>query len=97
MDITAIRTPLGLVRMWTLPIGATNSIADMHNAMNRILQEFILAKTRPFLDDIPIKRCLYAEKDETLTPDGLDNLSGSIYAMWNSSIEAHQGRIYSIW
>jgi hypothetical protein len=39
--------------------------------MNSVLQEFIFAKTRPFLDDIPVKRCLYAEKDETVRPDGL--------------------------
>ena len=70
-DITAMRTPLGLVRMCTLPMGATNSVAHMQNAMNRVLQEFIPAKTRPFLDDIPIKWCLYAEKDETIRPDGL--------------------------
>jgi hypothetical protein len=58
-----MKTPLGLVRMCTLPMGATNSIAHMQNAINRILQKFILAKTRSFLDDIPKKRCLYAEKD----------------------------------
>jgi hypothetical protein len=39
--------------------------------MNRVLQEFIFAKTRPFLDDIHIKGCLYAEKYETVRPDGL--------------------------
>jgi hypothetical protein len=39
--------------------------------MNRVFQEFIPAKTRPFLDDIPIKGCLFQEKDETLRTDGL--------------------------
>jgi hypothetical protein len=56
-DITTMRTPLGLLKMCTLPMGATNSVAHMQNAMNRILQSFILEKTRPFLDDIPIKGC----------------------------------------
>jgi hypothetical protein len=28
-DITAMMTPLGLVRMCTLPMGATNSVAHM--------------------------------------------------------------------
>jgi hypothetical protein len=57
--------------MCTLPIAVTNSVAHMQNAMNRILQEFIPAKTRPFLDDIPIKGCLYAKKDKIVRPDGL--------------------------
>jgi hypothetical protein len=70
-DIIAMSMPLGIVRMCTLLIAATNLVAHMQNAMNRILQEFIPAKTRPFLDDIPIKNCLYAEKDENVRPDGL--------------------------
>ena len=70
-DITAMRTPLGLVRMCTLPMGATNSVAHMQNAMNRILQPFVPEKTRPFLDDIPIKGCAYEQRDESLRTDGL--------------------------
>ena len=66
-----MRTPLGLMRMCTLPQGATNSVAHMQNAMNRILQPFIPEKTRPFLDDIPIKGCLYRERDLTVRQDGL--------------------------
>jgi hypothetical protein len=65
-----MRTSLGLVRTCTLAMGATNSVAHMPNATNRILQEFIPAKTRPLLDDIPIKGCLSQEKDEILRPDG---------------------------
>lgn len=73
-DITTMRTPLGLVRMCTLPQGATNSVAHMQNAMNRVLQAFIPEKTRPFLDDIPIKGCLYKERDEALKLYGLRQL-----------------------
>ena len=70
-DITTMRTPLGLMRMCTLPMGATNSVAHMQSAMNRILQSFIPEKTRPFLDDIPIKGCASGERDETLTKGGI--------------------------
>jgi hypothetical protein len=70
-DITTMRTPLGLMRMCTLPMGATNSVAHMQSAMNRILQQFIPEKTRPFLDDIPIKGCALADRDETLTTGGI--------------------------
>ncbi len=43
----------------------------MQNSMNRVLQDFIHTKTRRFLDDIPIKGCVYEEKDETVRLDGL--------------------------
>jgi transposase InsO family protein len=70
-DITTMRTPLGLLRMCTLPQGATNSVAHMQNAMNKIFQAFIPEKTQPFLDDMPIKGCLETKKDETMRKDGL--------------------------
>ena len=66
-----MRTPLGLLRMCTLPQGATNSLAHMQNAMNKILESFISHKTRPFLDDMPIKGCLEEIKDETFQNDGM--------------------------
>lgn len=69
-DLTTMRTPLGLVRMCTLPQGATNSVAHMMNGMNKVLRDFIPEKTMPFLDDVPIKGCLEEDKDETLDLKG---------------------------
>ena len=69
-DLTTMKTPLGLVRMCTLPQGATNSVAHMMNAMNKVLRDFIPAKTMPFLDDVPIKGCAEEEKDETVDSTG---------------------------
>src|SRR5450759_4537280 len=43
----------------------------MQNAMNKILEPFIPEKTRPFLDDMPIKGFLEEFKNETLREDGL--------------------------
>ena len=65
-DIMAMRTPIELVWMCTLPKGATNSVSYIMNAMNKVLRDFILDITIPFLDDIPIKGCLESEKDEIL-------------------------------
>ena len=45
-DITSLRTPLGLLKMCTLPQGATNSVAHMQNAMNRVLEPFIPESNR---------------------------------------------------
>ena len=63
-DITTMRTPLGLVRMCTLPQGATNSVAHMMNGMNKVLRDFIPHITMPFIDDLPIKGCDENAKDE---------------------------------
>ena len=69
-DLTTMKTPLGLVRMCTLPQGATNSVAHMQSAMNQILKDFVPDKTIPFVDDIPIKGCKEEAKDLTLDADG---------------------------
>ncbi|KAL3690878.1 hypothetical protein R1sor_004529 [Riccia sorocarpa] len=61
-DLITIRTPLGLMRMCTLPQGATNSVAHMQNAMHKVLREFVPKISIPFLDDIPIKGCATEEK-----------------------------------
>ena len=49
--------------MCTLPQGATNSLAHMVNAMNKVLRDCIPEITMSFLDDIPIKGSLEEEKD----------------------------------
>ncbi len=69
-DLTTMKTPLGLMRMCTLPQGATNSVAHMQSAMNQILRDFIPEKTIPFVDDIPIKGCEEKEKDCDIEADG---------------------------
>ena len=56
--------------MCTLPQGATNSVAHMVNAMNKVLNDCILDITIPFLADIPIKGCLVKEIDESKDQDG---------------------------
>ena len=45
-------------------------MAHMVNAMNRVLRDCILDITMPFLDDIPIKRCLEDTKDELIVAVG---------------------------
>jgi hypothetical protein len=69
-DITTMRTLIGLVRMCTLPQGATNSVAHIMNAMNKVLRDCIPEITMSFLDDIPIKGCAIDEKDEPTDAQG---------------------------
>ncbi|KAL3676446.1 hypothetical protein R1sor_026394 [Riccia sorocarpa] len=69
-DLTTIRTSLGLMRMCTLPQGATNSVAHMQNAMHKVLRDFVPEVTIPFVDDIPIMGCVVEEKDDSITAEG---------------------------
>ena len=52
--------------MCTFLQGATNSVAHMVNAMNKILRVSVTKVTTPFLDDVPIKGCSMNKKDEKL-------------------------------
>ena len=54
-DITTMRTPIGFVPIRTLLQVATNSVAHMVNAMNKVLRDCIPKIKMPFLNDIPIK------------------------------------------
>ena len=69
-DITTMRTPIGLVRRCTLPQGATNWVAHIMNAMNKVLRDYILEITMSFLVDIPMKGCAMEEKDEAMDDRG---------------------------
>lgn len=54
-DITTFSTPIGLLRMCTLPQGATNSVAQFLRGMVRTFYNLIPTVCRPFMDDICVK------------------------------------------
>lgn len=64
-DITAFQTPIGPLRIVSLPMGFTNSPAEFQACMTFILQDEIPNIAGVFIDDIPIKgpETRYAEKD----------------------------------
>lgn len=54
-DLTGFMTPLGLLRMTTLPQGATNSVAQFVRVVMTILEDLFPNIAMPFLDDIGVK------------------------------------------
>ena len=70
-DLTALQTPLGLLRMAVTPQGGTTSVGHVVNAVNEIFKDFIPQKMRPFVDDIPVKGARTEEKDETEVRPGV--------------------------
>jgi hypothetical protein len=67
-DLTTFLTPLGLFRMCTLPMGATNSPAQFLRAVMRLLYDLIPHVCRPFMDDIGIKGPESTFDDEEALP-----------------------------
>ena len=54
-DMTSFQTPLGLLRITSLPMGFTNSPAEFQKCMAFILQDEIPTVANIFIDDLPIK------------------------------------------
>jgi ribonuclease HI len=54
-DMTAFMTPLGLLRMTTVPQGATNSIAQFVRVVEKILEPLLNHVAMPFMDDVGVK------------------------------------------
>jgi hypothetical protein len=54
-DMTAARTPLGLLRQTTLLQGATNSPAQFIRVILRILKDHLPEKASPYVDDVVVK------------------------------------------
>jgi len=54
-DMTAFQTPIGPLRIVSLPMGFTNSPAEFQACMTFILQDEIPDVAGVFIDDIPIK------------------------------------------
>jgi hypothetical protein len=63
-DLTGFQTPIGLLRMTTLPQGATNSVAQFVRIVTKILEDLIPTECLPFLDDIGVKGPMSRYNDE---------------------------------
>jgi len=67
-DMTAIATPLGLLRQTTLLQGATNSVAQCQRASAAILERNIPHDARVYIDDIPVRGPKTRYGDEETLP-----------------------------
>ena len=67
-DLTGFQTPIGLLRMTTLPQGATNSVAQFVRIVTKILEDLIPEDCLPFLDDIGVKGPLSTYNEREVLP-----------------------------
>ena len=67
-DLTGFQIPLGLLRITSVPLGGTNSVAQFVRVVSRILEKHFPYKGIAFLDDVAVKgaRTTYEDKEALL-------------------------------
>jgi len=54
-DLTTFHTPLGTLRLTSIPMGATNSVQILHGDVVFVLRDEMPEVAAPFLDDVAVK------------------------------------------
>jgi Integrase zinc binding domain/RNase H-like domain found in reverse transcriptase/Reverse transcriptase (RNA-dependent DNA polymerase)/Chromo (CHRromatin Organisation MOdifier) domain len=67
-NMTGFSTPLGLLRMTTLPQGATNSVGQFIRIVLKVLYQILGIDAMPFMDDIAVKGPRSRYDDEEILP-----------------------------
>jgi hypothetical protein len=89
-DLTAFMTPLGLLRLTSLPTGFTNSPAEFQRCMCFILQDEIPDTANIFIDDLPIKGPQSIYPDEHGRPEVLLDNPGIRRFIWEHAQDVHR-------
>jgi hypothetical protein len=63
-DFTGFQTLIRLLRITTLPQGATNSVTQFVQIVTKVLEDLILEDCLPFLDNISVKGPLFMYNDK---------------------------------
>ena len=89
-DMTAFMSPLGLLRLTSLPMGFTNSPAEFQACMAFILKEEMPHIADIFIDDLPIKgpATIYPDKDGN--PEVLPENPGIRRFIWEHAQDVHR-------
>lgn len=67
-DLTSFMTPFGLIRMTTLPQGATNLVAQFVRITLKVLSNHLCNQAKPFFDDVGIKKPKTIYNNQELAP-----------------------------
>nr|GAT45172.1 predicted protein [Mycena chlorophos] len=89
-DMTAFMTPLGLLRITSMPTGYTNSPAEFQKCMVFILQDEIPRICNVFIDDLPIKGPDSAYLDENGEPQTLPENPGIRRFIWKHAKDVNR-------
>ena len=89
-DMTSFQTPLGLLRITSLPMGFTNSPAEFQKCMAFILQDEIPTVANIFIDDLPIRGPKEDYTDEDGNPEVLKENAGVRRFVWEHAQDVHR-------
>ena len=89
-DLTAFQTPLGLLRITSLPTGFTNSPSEFQACMSFILQDEIPHVANIFIDDLPIKGPSSEYLDENGKPETIKGNPGIRRFIWEHAQDVHR-------
>lgn len=89
-DMTAFWSPLGLLRLTTLPMGYTNSPTEFQKCMVHILQPEIPHVANIFVDDLPIKGPKSQYLDQNGNPETIFGNPGIRRFIWEHALDVHR-------
>ena len=89
-DLTSFWTPLGLLRITSMPMGFTNSPAEFQKCMVFILQDEIPKIANIFIDDLPIKGPMSRYEDKNGNPETLPENPGIRRFIWEHANDVHR-------
>jgi hypothetical protein len=89
-DMTAFMTPLGMLRITSMPTGYTNSPAEFQKCMVFILQDEIPRTANIFIDDLPIKGPQTQYLDKNGNPETLKDNPGIRRFVWEHAQDVHR-------
>lgn len=89
-DLTAFMSPLGLLRLTSLPMGFTNSPAEFQACMAFILKDEMPHIADIFIDDLPIKGPATCYPDQDGHPEVLQANPGLRRFIWEHALDVHR-------
>jgi transposase InsO family protein len=89
-DMTAFATPLGLLRLTSMPMGYTNSPAEFQKCMIFILRDEIPTVANIFIDDLPIRGPATIYPDLHGKPEVLRENPGIRRFIWEHAVDVNR-------
>ena len=89
-DLTTFQSPIGPLRITSMPMGYTNSVSEFQACTTFILQDEIPAITNVFIDDIPVKGPASRYEDEDGNPETIPGNSGIRRFVWEHANDVHR-------
>lgn len=89
-DLTTFQSPIGPLRIASMPMGYTNSVSEFQACTTFVLQEEIPTVTNVFIDDIPIKGPVSRYEDENGNPETIPGNSGIRRFVWEHANDVHR-------